>query len=79
MKNKRFNLLAVPKPVTKLLEEKFGGKWTYNRSSRWWYCDDGIRYAHYVSENFNNEYYQDEFANPPSLYMYNGNEGIRVW
>ena len=71
------NLLAVPRPITKLLEEKFGGKWTYNRSSRWWWCDDEIRHAHYVCESFYDEPHHE--PSPPSLYMYNGKEGVRVW
>lgn len=65
--------------ITKYLEKNYGGKWNYDRSISWWICDDGKRHAHYVSNNFNNEYYQDEFANPPSLYLYGDGKPKLLW
>ncbi len=38
----------MKKSITKQLEEKYGGKWKYSRSSHIWYCDELEMIAHYV-------------------------------
>lgn len=80
MDTNMFNLQTTrSKPIYKHLEENYGGKWTYDRSSKYWFCNDNKRYAHYVSNNFYNEYWEDENANPPSLYIYGGDKPILVF
>jgi hypothetical protein len=47
-----------PEPVTKYLARRFGGKWYYDPSSRWWLCSDGDRYVCRVAvgRDFEGEY-----------------------
>jgi hypothetical protein len=69
------------KPIYRFLEKHYGGKWTYDRRTSVWNCDDNKRYAVYVSNNFYNEHYP-EVNHPPSLYIYSSEKGfvpIRVY
>jgi len=55
------------KPKTKLLEEKFGGKWKYMGFGGGWRCDDKSRYVIQTYSCYDD---LDTISFPPSYYMY---------
>ena len=53
--------------IVKKLAQKYGGKWTYNRSSGSWHCDDGIRY---VCNVLTGKDYEGEYTGESTMCMY---------
>ena len=60
-------------PIVKTLGRQHGGKWKYSGYGTW-RCDDGRRFAHWVSNGV------DESDNPTgmSLYVYSDEGSVRV-
>jgi hypothetical protein len=64
------------KPIYKTLEEKYGGKWTYNKRGTWW-CDDNKRHVSRVAMCF-----CDEWCKCPTEYFMYGDgipERVYLW
>jgi len=53
--------------ITKLLAQKFGGKWQYDKKSHQWRADDNNRYVRYVLTGRD---YEGEYTGESSLCMY---------
>lgn len=69
-----FEIIKRNKPITKLLNERFGGKWENVPFQSEWFCDELDAHAHYIASGYydiNEVGYPNKYINILCVYDIN--------